>query len=264
MIDLSEFDFVDFGCSVGGSMKFAERAFAGGRAVGIDIDPSKVERTRAAGYEAVLADATDPHQFRGQARFSILSHFLEHLPNYEAVARSVETAIAISRDFVFVRQPWFDTDGELFRHGLKFYWSDWSGHPMPLTSLQMHRAIRKALDSGRIARATIYGFTPVVDTDDECVIPVSAPLNSSKYDPALHEPKINPAMKLDAFRELVVVLAKRDQQLTETLLGRFPGIVTLHDELSEGGSPPSQEQSADVEDPAAQQALTGACSPDGP
>jgi len=263
MIDLSPFDFVDFGCSVGGSMKFAERAFAGGKAIGIDIDPTKVERTRAAGYEAVLADATDPQQFRGQARFSILSHFLEHLPNYEAVTRSLETAIAISRDFVFVRQPWFDTDGELFRHGLKFYWSDWSGHPMPLTSLQMYRAIRKALGAGRIARATVYGFNPVVNTDDECVIPVSEPLNSSKYDPALHGLKIAPGVELSAYRELVMILAKTDPNITETLLGRFPGIITLRDELSDGASLMDHEHFSDVEDPAAQQALTAECPVEG-
>ena len=256
MIDLREFDFVDFGCSVGGSMKFARTAFNGGTAIGIDIDESKVERTREAGYEAVLADATDPTQFTGQARFSILSHFLEHLPSYEAVARSLETAIRISEDFVFVRQPWFDSDGELFRAGLKFYWSDWHGHPMTLTSLQMYRAVRKALDAGTLARATVYGFKPVVDTDDECVIPLSAPLNSSKYDPALHGPKVSPALPLTAYRELVVILAKRDPELTETLLGRFPGIVTLHDELSGARAQVDSEKAAAGEDPAAEQALT--------
>lgn len=258
MIDLTEFDFVDFGCSVGGSMKFARTAFDGGRAIGIDIDETKVERTREAGYEAVLADATDPSQFSGQARFSILSHFLEHLPSYEAVARSLETAIRISEDFVFVRQPWFDSDGELFREGLKFYWSDWHGHPMTLTSLQMYRAVRKALDAGTIARATVYGFKSVVDTDDECVIPLSAPLNSSKFDPTLHGAKVSPPLQLTAYRELVVILAKKDPKITESLLGRFPGIVTLHDELSGGQTVSGSEKQPSAEDPAAEQALTTA------
>jgi hypothetical protein len=258
MIDLTDFDFVDFGCSVGGSMKFARAAFDGGKAIGIDIDESKVERTRGAGYEAVLADATDPTQFSGQARFSILSHFLEHLPSYEAVVRSLDTAIRISEDFVFVRQPWFDSDGELFRAGLKFYWSDWHGHPMTLTSLQMYRAVRKSLEAGTIARATLYGFKPVVDTDDECVIPLSAPLNSSKYDLSLHGPKASPPSKLIAYRELVVILAKKDPQITERLLGRFPGIVTLHDELSAGEPVSGGAKASAEEDPAAEQALIAA------
>lgn len=255
MIDLSEFDFVDFGCSTGGSMKFAQKAFNGGRAIGIDINPAKVEGTKAAGYEAVLADATDPQQFHGYVRFSILSHFLEHLPSYDTVTRSLETAIRISEEFVFVRQPWFDNDGELFRHGLKFYWSDWHGHPMTLTSLQMYRAVRKALDSGSIARATIYGFNPVLDTDDECVIPLSAPLNSSKYDPDKHGPKVSPPLELTAYRELVMILTKSDPQITATLLSRFPGIVMIHDEMG-GQSAAAPERSAPAEDAAAEHALS--------
>jgi hypothetical protein len=257
MIDLSPYDFVDFGCSLGGSIKFAQVAFAGGTGIGIDIDEKKVERTREAGYEAVLADATDPRQFAGHARFSVLSHFLEHLPSYETVVRSMDTAIRISDEFVFVRQPWFDSDGELLRDGLKFYWSDWHGHPMTLTSLQMYRTVRKALEAGSIARATIYGFKAVSDTDDECIIPLSAPLNSSKYDPEIHAAKPSPPIPITAYRELVVILAKKDPEITETLLRRFPGIVTLFDERS-GEAEAAAAEPAETDDAAAEQALSSA------
>lgn len=252
-IELSNYDFVDFGCSTGGSIKFAQAAFNGGAAVGIDIDPAKVEKTRAAGYDAVLADATDPQQFDGQVRFSILSHFLEHLPSYDMVVKSLETAIRISEDFVFVRQPWFDCDGDLFRNGLKLYWSDWHGHPMTLTSLQMFRAVRRALESGLAARATIYGYKPIVDTDDECVIPLNAPLNSSKYDPEIHGPKIQPPLPLDAYRELVLIVAKTDPTITPTLLSRFPGIAMIHDQTGAGGLEVAHPSI--VEDAAADHAL---------
>lgn len=210
-------------------MAFATRAFKGGAAVGIDIDPAKVERTRAAGHNAVLADATNPDQFEGNVRFSIMSHFLEHLPDLETVSRAVSTAIRISDEFVFIRQPWFDSDPELLRMGLKFYWSDWHGHPMTLTSLQMYRTVRRHLDSGRIARVSIYGNTPVLSTDHEAVLPLSAPLNSGKYDQALHGKKKKAKFKIPAYKELVVVIAKRDPEITETLLGRFPTIERIFD-----------------------------------
>lgn len=229
-IDLSPYDFVDFGCSVGSSMAFAQRAFGGKSPIGIDIDPKKVAKTRDAGFQAVVADATQPERFRGRVRFAVLSHFLEHLPDYRTVSRALRTAIHISEDFVFIRQPWFDADGVLFRHGLKFYWSDWHGHPMTLTTLQMYRIIRQHLDNGNIVRATIFGNTPVTDSDDVCVVPLSAPIDTGKYNLDVHGPKVSPPLKLDAFREVIVVLARRDAQITESLMVRFARLSILHDE----------------------------------
>ncbi|QNM83814.1 class I SAM-dependent methyltransferase [Sphingomonas sabuli] len=252
-IDLSPYDFVDFGCSVGGSMTFAQKAFRGGRPIGIDIDPKKVERTREAGFDAVLADATDPDQFTGQVRFAILSHFLEHLPDFDLVSKALRTAIHISSDFVFIRQPWFDDDGLLFRNGLKYYWSDWRGHPMTLTTLQMYRALRPHLDSGKIARATIFGNTPVLDTDDDSVVPLWVPLDTGKYDPEIHGPKLTPPLELEGYRELVVVIAKSDPDITGTLLSKFPRIRMINDEFAR--ETPIETPVGDAVDEAAEEAL---------
>lgn len=242
-------------------MAFAQKAFRGGRPLGIDIDPKKVERTKDAGFDAILADATIPEQFKGQARFSMLSHFLEHLPDYETVNRALKTAIRISREFVFIRQPWFDADGKLFKDGLKFYWSDWHGHPMTLTSLQMYRAVRPHLARGEIARATIFGNNPVVDTDNECIVPLGAPTDTGKYDPEAHGPKPAPAIELDAYKELVVVLAKTNPDITGTLLWRFPRISMIHDKRAGESSLNSFQSTGEVEDTAAGQAV--AISPEG-
>ena len=230
MIDLRPYDFADFGCSTGGSMDFAAKVFDGGRAVGIDINPVKVERSRAAGHDAVVADATNPKQFKGTVRFSMLSHFLEHLPDYATVVRAIKTAVAISEEFVFIKQPWFDSDGELFQHGLKFYWSDWHGHPMPLTSLQMYRCVRRFLAQGKVVRAAIFGNRSVTSSDSEFVIPLAAPMDSGQYDPEIHGPKPAVEFQLPAYKELVTVLIKKDADQLETLLGRFPMAVPLFDE----------------------------------
>lgn len=236
-------------------MAFAQKAFEGGKPVGIDIDPMKVAKTKEAGFDAVLADATDREQFDGQVRFSILSHFLEHLPDYDTVSKAVRTAIHISEDFVFIRQPWFDADGELFRHGLKFYWSDWHGHPMTLTTLQMYRIIRRHLDNGNIVRATIFGNTPVSSTDDECIVPLSTPMDSGKYDAEWHGPKVQPPIELDAFKEILVVLARKDPEITATLLDRFPRSRMIHDERAGDCAPVVDAGTPEVEDAAAEQAL---------
>ena len=77
-IDISQYDFLDFGCSTGGSMRFGQQRLGGKRGLGIDIDEQKVAATRMAGYDAECVDLTDPKRFSGKVRFTILSHFLEH------------------------------------------------------------------------------------------------------------------------------------------------------------------------------------------
>ena len=38
-IDLAPYDFVDFGCSSGGSIKFAMERLGGVNGIGVDLDP---------------------------------------------------------------------------------------------------------------------------------------------------------------------------------------------------------------------------------
>jgi SAM-dependent methyltransferase len=54
----ASFDFIDLGCSRGGSVKHCVRRFGAERGLGVDLDEGKVQDARAAGVEAVRADAT--------------------------------------------------------------------------------------------------------------------------------------------------------------------------------------------------------------
>ena len=54
----------------------------------------------------------------------------------------VEKACSISKDFVFIQQPYFDADSYLFKKGLKLFWSDWRGHPNRMTSLDFNLLLR--------------------------------------------------------------------------------------------------------------------------
>ena len=208
LVDLKAFDFIDFGCSAGGSIDWARRRFGGRRGLGVDINPDKVAAARAAGFEAVVADGARLDQFTGKVRFATMIHFLEHLPSIEAARKVVGTALSISRDFLYVRQPWFDSDGALMRQGLKLYWSHWRGHPLPMTSLQAYALFEDLRKTGRCARFAIYGRTPIVSSDDPAVLPLSAPSDSHQYEPERDGPK--PTVPLDGvFTELVVVATPR-------------------------------------------------------
>jgi hypothetical protein len=68
-VDLKGFDFVDFGCSAGGSIVWAARKFGGRRGLGVDINPGKV-------------------------RFATMIDFLEHLPTLVGPSRAYEKGAA--------------------------------------------------------------------------------------------------------------------------------------------------------------------------
>ena len=207
-VDLKGYDFIDFGCSAGGSIDWARRRFGGRRGLGVDISPNKVAAARAAGYDAMQADGARLDQFAGKVRFATMIHFLEHLPSIEAARKVAGTALQISRDFLYVRQPWFDSDGPLMRQGLKLYWSHWRGHPLPMTSLQAYVLFEELRRTGRCARFALYGRTPITSSDDEAVLPLSAPGDSHQYDADRDGPK--PSVALDGvFTELVAIAAPR-------------------------------------------------------
>jgi methyltransferase family protein len=207
-VDLKDFDFVDFGCSAGGSIDWARKRFAGRRGLGVDLSEAKVAAARAAGHDAVQADAARIGQFDGKVRFATMIHFLEHLPSIDAARKVTATALSISRDFLYVRQPWFDSDGGLMREGLKLYWSHWRGHPLPMTSLQAYVLFDALVAARKCARFAIYGRGPIGSSDHSAVVPLRAPGEGHQYDPARDGPK--PSIEFEGvFAELVVVAAPR-------------------------------------------------------
>ena len=70
-------------------------------------------------------------------RFVTISHTLEHLRDLVEVRKTLGSAVKVATDFLFIRGPYFDADDLLQTQGLKFFWSDWSGHPCHLTTGQL-------------------------------------------------------------------------------------------------------------------------------
>ena len=103
---LKRADFIDLGASRGNSLLYCQKLF-GGRGVGIDVNPRKVEEARAKGLDVVLADARTLELPRG-VRFVSACDFLEHLPDL-ATAREILAGVArAATDFIFIRHPSFE------------------------------------------------------------------------------------------------------------------------------------------------------------
>ena len=118
LIKKSNIDFLDFGCSGGGSIEYAKRYLGGKNGIVIDIDKKKIDFATKAGHNAVLFNIEDLPNDK-LVDFVILSHFLEHIRDPEIVELFIRKAINISRKFVYIQQPSFDGDSYLFSKGLK-------------------------------------------------------------------------------------------------------------------------------------------------
>ncbi len=215
------YDFLDFGCSRGGSIERALRLFRARRGLGIDVCPEKVEATREAGYDAVVHDVTDLKLDANAVRFVTMSHFLEHLPGVETARACLESAAAVAREFVFIRQPFFDADGYLFERGLKLYWSDWSGHQFHMTSLQLHNLLAPMLEMDRIARYVIYAQGLVPNSDEDAIHPLASPVDQHAWQAHRHPAKPFLSFQGNVFRQLKALVVLDPDVSAEALQKRF-------------------------------------------
>lgn len=223
------YDFLDFGCSQGGSIQLAQSLFGKGNGLGLDIDPEKVARTRELGYDAMVADLTKLPLRANPVRYVILSHFLEHLPGLKTAEQAVSCAVRAARDFVYISQPWFDSDGYLFRRRLKLYWSDWHGHPNRMTTLDFRFLLEFFREKGDIAGYTIFGHGPIFTSRHKAIHPLSSPRNQNSYDVGVHpsKPVIPKLFSSPVFTEIQVLADINPNNSAQGHMRRYPAAKRL-------------------------------------
>ena len=204
-LNFNGYDFIDFGCSKGGSLEFGATAF-GGRGVGLDIDADKVDLARKLGFEAYQADVSkiDP-DLHGKVRFAIMSHFLEHLPGVREANACINSAARMTNEFFLIQQPYFDADGYLFENGLKLYWSDWHGHTYHMSILQLWRILQNLLSKGKISRFIIGRRHPIANSHSKEVHSLSSAVDQIDWDPSLHEERPLIEFSVPVYRELCAI-----------------------------------------------------------
>jgi hypothetical protein len=210
-LDLSGYDFVDFGAGKGGSMRFAQRVLRGHSGLAIDKSESKVSKIRELGFDAAHCDATKVEPI-GTVRFSLMSHFLEHLPSLAVSLRCLRTAVLLSTEFVYIQQPWFGSDAYLEGLGLKLYWSDWHGHRNHMQAEHLTTYLEALRLERRIAAYTVWSFHRVEDSSDPCLLPLSAPPDQFAWDAEAHASKPLAVFNQPVFRELRCFISVSDSR----------------------------------------------------
>lgn len=222
------YDFYDFGCSAGANITHTNSVFPGSRGLGIDIAASKVALARENGHDAVVFDILKLPEKKA-VDFVTMAHFLEHLPGLGMARRMIAKGISVAREFVMIRQPWFDADGELARRGFKFYWSHWRGHPNKMTTLDFHSILHEELQAGRIRRFSIFGRSPVRSSAHPSILPLSAPKDQHQYEEEKHGTKAVERFPFVAYKEIVVRIDVGDGNKVDALQKRLEPLELLFD-----------------------------------
>jgi SAM-dependent methyltransferase len=207
-------DFLDLGASTGDSMDVARHTLGGGDGVGIDNDPAKVAAATHAGYQCLLEDATKLSLPGDAVRFAVMRHFLEHLPNEDMVRDIIASSARVARDFLFIQGPYFDADDYLAAHGLKPYYSDWTGHTCHLTT----DALEKILHELGLTEFAVYLIDPARNSGHPMLHSPDSPKDQHQYDPAKHPPKPKVRFDQPVFREFACFVKLREMAYWEALV----------------------------------------------
>lgn len=197
-------DFLDLGCKKGGSIEWCH-AHYGGRGLGVDFNKEWVAAAKKNGYDAIYGDVLKLDFPADSFRYISMLDFLEHLPNKKAVTEVLGNCQKWAKDFFFIHHPSFEDIGYLKKLGLKIDWTDGYGHTSPLTIKDFKRIFKEL----GLKNYSIKQTKPIENSDNEHILPLSAPHNTIRYNKKLG-PKKQIRFKKPVYSrvEIVVYLKK--------------------------------------------------------
>jgi hypothetical protein len=179
--------FLDAGCGNGGSMVHCVQRFGRTPGLGLDYYEEDLKEARAAGFEALFCNLLMPDlEFpKACVEFTSAMDVLEHLPVEADAVKVLRKLAHATRDFIFIRHPSFEDIEYLAGYGVKLNWTDWSSHPNMMRLDDFRRIFAEF-------GWTDYSIVPNMryyDSRHDSVVPLRAPTDILRYDPALHGPK---------------------------------------------------------------------------
>jgi hypothetical protein len=201
---MNELDFIDIGCGIGGSIDWAKYVFGGEKYLGIDNRYDECQLAEKNGYNVIFADITSDDCILPKCKYITMIHFLEHLKNEEEVFIVLNKALNSVSEFICIKGPSFESVEYLKKLGFKITWTDWIGHPTPVTKDMLFRLLKKCgVNESQIEFKLLM---KIEDTSSNEIIPLSSPTDIIVYDNYLGEKEL---LKLDnVYREIYLIIKK--------------------------------------------------------
>jgi 2-polyprenyl-3-methyl-5-hydroxy-6-metoxy-1,4-benzoquinol methylase len=179
--------FLDVGAKAGGSMLFAsdKHNVPVENGVGIDLRERFLQEARKKRLNVLKMNALELG-FKDKAfEFAYMLDFLEHLKSQDEAARAISETQRVTKKFIFIENPNFEYTEYLRNLDLKFYWSDWTGHPFHITK----ESRDNILQGLHLKEFQIKKALTIHDSFHKEIVPISAPRDTTKYDEQQLGPK---------------------------------------------------------------------------
>ncbi len=210
---LSEYNiqFFEFGCSKGDGLSWTEQK-TGYKGLGFDTDPQKLQIASERGLLCCNQNILDLPNIK-LVSFTTLFHFLEHLESVKQAMEFILKACAVSRDYVYIRQPYFDADSWLFCMGFKTFYSHWTGHRNRMVLPDFFYILEECRNENLIRDYKLAVKMPIQDSSSPMIHSLSSVKDSLHYDPCSHPAKkTGVPFFFPVFYETVAILKIGDRQ----------------------------------------------------
>ncbi|RZJ43249.1 MAG: hypothetical protein EON87_12610 [Brevundimonas sp.] len=202
MVRGGSFDYLDFGTHKGGGLRVG-RELGGVAGLGVELQDDKVKELFQRGAFAYSGNVLE-FPDAANIRFAVCSHVLEHMPSIFEIGTVINKLAAICQDFIFIRQPSFDSQEQLFERGLKMAHFTMKHHDCRIT-------VRQFVDMMwdlRLERFVIGGALPYASSDSSWFHSTAGRKNVGKWttnDP----PKPSIKFSRPVHRDIVLCIALR-------------------------------------------------------
>ena len=207
-----QIDFIDIGCSKGGSYKHIKKKFNFTSGLGIDLDETKVFQSLQNNIPALVLDATNLSIFTDNAcKLISIMHVLEHLPNIKVIEDVIKESIRVASDKIYIRGPTF-YDNYLKEKGFRFFWSHWTGHTCHVEPDDIIKILKKY----NISNYELNYLRQVEDSSDTTIQPFNCDIDRFDYDPEIDPPKEMGIKLENIYKEFEITIFLQEMDLLET------------------------------------------------
>lgn len=200
-------DFLDLGSGGGRSYEHVRRTTELKVGVSLDVAREKVIECRRVNDLSFVYDIRDvPYSF-GAVSAAFMLNVLQQVAAEKAVLQVVQNALVASRDYVMIRQPFFDHDAALAERGFRSYWGDWSTQHSRMDVPFLAGLARRC---GPFAeRLRVFGIDRISDSMSPHILPLAAPPEQEGYDEAQHGGKTEVVFDFPSYREAMVIIERQ-------------------------------------------------------
>ena len=206
LIKYFNFNFIDFGSKNGGSIKYASKLFNLNNGIGIDILKNFEFisfRNNFLGLKTSILDLPNVELFDAV----IMSHFLEHISCRNIIEKMVTKSLDISKNIVFIQQPFFDENNYLLEHNLKFSYADWKGHPSLFTTFDFYILLKKLQLTKKFKFSIFYDY-PIKSSDSNFIVNINEKFDTVLFDSEKSIKKNQIVFDRPIYKEIKILITK--------------------------------------------------------